>query len=418
MQIFIKLPTNKVLTLDVEPSDMVKDIKLKIQERTGILPNRQVLIHEGKFLADEKKLSDYSIQKDSTFSLFVVPALFPPFDDAFYYTIVSGDTLWSIAKRNNINVEVLMIINNLTSTLIHPGQRLLIPVYTTNPVPEFTTYTIVKGDTLWAIAREFGTTVDFLMGINNLTTTLIHPEQQIFVPVIITTERPTLRFSDRGSAVTELQTLLTNLGYNPGPIDGVFGEQTLNAVKKFQSNNGLEVTGIVDYLTWEALLSAEITPPVECDCEKLEKRLTIIETQVIKITDKLNEMSGSSGISNVTKLWSNTPELSGLGTAVVKYGSVYNFWGIGMLKHQQTLRNGTTYYLLRSNQYPDLSLYQENKTIDTLWIETPAGDLYTLPIRFDETGFHFRPTQQLTNLPSGTKFMFTKTLILANTGKE
>ena len=53
-----------------------------------------------------------------------------------------------------------------------------------------------------------------------------------------------------GDAVTELQTILSGLGYNPGPIDGVFGEATDAGVRRFQEARGLSVDGIVGDDSW------------------------------------------------------------------------------------------------------------------------------------------------------------------------
>ncbi|AEM78901.1 peptidoglycan-binding domain-containing protein [Thermoanaerobacter wiegelii] len=48
-----------------------------------------------------------------------------------------------------------------------------------------------------------------------------------------------------GYDVLQLQMILQSLGYDPGPIDGIFGPRTKNAVMKFQRDNGLKVDGIV-----------------------------------------------------------------------------------------------------------------------------------------------------------------------------
>lgn len=66
-------------------------------------------------------------------------------------------------------------------------------------------------------------------------------------------KRSTIRINSRGEDVTHLQLLLTKLGYDPGKVDGIFGSKTENALKKYQSDNGLDPDGIAGPKAWKSL---------------------------------------------------------------------------------------------------------------------------------------------------------------------
>jgi LysM repeat protein len=91
------------------------------------------------------------------------------------YVVRSGDTLYSIARRFGTTVQAIVQINGITNpSRIYAGQQLLIPreanvtpVPTVHP-PSTTTYIVQAGDTLWSIARRYGTTVQAIALLNNI----------------------------------------------------------------------------------------------------------------------------------------------------------------------------------------------------------------------------------------------------------
>ena len=94
-----------------------------------------------------------------------------------FYTVEKNDTLYSISRRFNIPVDEIKRINNLTSDVLSIGQRL----YFTENTQDETIYIVEKGDTLYSISRKFNISVDEIKRLNNLTTNEIYPNQKLII---------------------------------------------------------------------------------------------------------------------------------------------------------------------------------------------------------------------------------------------
>ena len=94
------------------------------------------------------------------------------------YTVVAGDTLYSIASKFGVSVVDLVYLNNLDSTILNVGQVLEIP----GKMSIYTTYKVKPGDTLWGIARSYGTTVDKIKSLNNLNSNILSIGQELLIP--------------------------------------------------------------------------------------------------------------------------------------------------------------------------------------------------------------------------------------------
>ncbi len=103
-----------------------------------------------------------------------------------YYVVQKGDSLWSIASKTGTTVNEIKTLNNLSSDTLQVGQLLKLPTSNnTNPTPTTPNqniYTVQKGDSLWAIANKYGTTVDNIKKTNNLSSDNLSIGQTLIIP--------------------------------------------------------------------------------------------------------------------------------------------------------------------------------------------------------------------------------------------
>ena len=204
----------------------------------------------------------------------------------FPYVIRSGDTFFSLANRFNTTVDAIMMANpGVVPGRLFIGQVICIPSSSTPPTPSCPagsqTYIVRSGDTIFNLATRFNTTVDAILRANpGINPNNLQIGQVICIPTSTppppSQQCPTLSMGSRGPSVTELQRLLMAHGFNPGPIDGIFGNQTHAAVVAFQRSRGLVPDGIVGVQTWTALgVNCGVTPPTPSTCPAGSQSYTI-----------------------------------------------------------------------------------------------------------------------------------------------
>ncbi len=164
------------------PSDPTKDYYF-IHRNTG---QTEPLIIEYGFIDNDKNL-DYLKANYENLAEAVIKAILayknlpytPPTQiNVDTYKVSKGDTLYSIARKQNTTISKIKELNNLTSDNLSVGMTLQVP----STQPTYQTYTIKKGDSLYSISKKYNTTVDAIKKINNLPSNILTIGTTIQIP--------------------------------------------------------------------------------------------------------------------------------------------------------------------------------------------------------------------------------------------
>ena len=234
---------------------------------------------------------------------------YTPVPGSGYYTVQSGDSLWGIAKKFNISVDLLKSTNNLTSNSLRIGQLLKIP--SSEEVPstgDFITYIVSSGDNLYKIANNYGTTVQELMTYNNLNTTNLSIGQQLLIPKDNVSSDETIYVVQSGDNLYKIANLYNTtvseiLNYNNLSNSNLSIGQQLKIPKSNNQENTNDITYTVksgDSL-WSIARKYNTTPSELMSYNNLKTNLLSIG-QVLRIPS--NNSSNTYTVKSGDSLWS------------------------------------------------------------------------------------------------------------------
>ncbi|WP_391208541.1 C40 family peptidase [Psychrobacillus sp. L4] len=225
------------------------------------------------------------------------------------YTVKSGDSLDKIGKAFNISYKTIMNTNKLSSTLIFPGQQLIISENqssTTSSPSSTTTYTVKLGDSLSKIGSQYGVSSKTLMEWNNLSSTLIRIGQKLVVKSSTTSiTNSTSNSSD--SSNTSTSTYTVKSGDSLSKIGSQYGVSS----KTLMEWNNLSSTLI--HIGQKLVVKGSTSSTTNSESNSSNTSSTT--TYIVKSGDSLSKIGSQYGISSKTIM-----ELNNLTSTAISVG--------------------------------------------------------------------------------------------------
>lgn len=242
------------------------------------------------------------------------------------YTVKTGDTLYGISNQFGVSVTELARLNNVKADTIRVGQVLKIPTSSgSNPNTMFM-YTVKSGDSLYSIARKYNTTVSALKDLNNLTTNNLTIGQILRIPEMYTKEEEMVLPNYINYTVKKGDTIYSIARNNNISVDTLVSDNSL-------SNNNLTIGQVLKIRTpkedvVEECFGPNYTPPQDTNTityivkrgDSLYSIANKYNTSVSTIKSLNNLSSNSLSIGQSLKIPSNTNNQSSNNTYIVKSG--------------------------------------------------------------------------------------------------
>lgn len=170
------------------PEDPSKDYYYIMRQT----PNTEAVLIEYGFIDNPKDLNklqnnllDYAEGVVKAVSNYIGIPYIPPEEEINndgVYVVKRGDTLWSIANSNNVTVDEIKKINNLSSNILQIGQKLVIPTREEVLQNDYTIYIVKNGDSLYSIAQNFNVSIEELLTLNRLNSPEVYIGEQLLIP--------------------------------------------------------------------------------------------------------------------------------------------------------------------------------------------------------------------------------------------
>lgn len=210
------------------------------------------------------------------------------------YIVKAGDNLYQIANKFNTTVLKIKELNNLGNNALTIGQELIIPKEETTELPSsnenFIIYTVKSGDSLYSIARNYGTTINVLKDVNNLTSDTLSNGQVLKIP---------------GKSDENIKNYI-NYTVKPGDslykIAGLY-ETSVNEIKNINGlvNNNLEINQVLKIPTTSSNQVNYINYKVKSG-DSLYKIANLYDVTVNEIKNLNNLTSNNLAIDQVLKI--------------------------------------------------------------------------------------------------------------------